>query len=184
MNKRLQAPSGTVLVGKVTEAHGLKGELFVFLFAKEAPWLNDVKEVTLVNLAGVTQRLTVGKGRLTKDGLILAGKEFTNRNQSEAVIGLGLCVPEEVLLSKPGQTIYLREILHFQVRDSGKVLGVVQGFSSNGPQDLLVVVGPEGQGEIPFVEAFLEKIDFATQTIEMHLPEGLFPQTGAVKDDE
>ena len=55
-----------------------------------------------------------------------------------------------------------------------KILGEIVGFSSNGPQDLLVVEANGKTVEIPFVDAFIKKIDFKHQSVVMELPEGLF----------
>jgi ribosomal 30S subunit maturation factor RimM len=46
-------------------------------------------------------------------------------------------------------------------------------FSSNGPQDLLVVDYKGNKVDIPFVEAFISKIDFELQIVSMNLPPGL-----------
>ena len=54
-------------------------------------------------------------------------------------------------------------------------------FSSNGVQDLLVIEKREEKEkaykryEVPFVEDFIEKIDFKEKKIFMNLPEGLIP---------
>src|SRR5687767_12925338 len=37
-----------VRVGKVKDAHGIKGELFIVLFAGEAAWLNKLKSLRLI----------------------------------------------------------------------------------------------------------------------------------------
>ena len=81
---------------------------------------------------------------------------------------------EDLLISKPGETIYLSEIKNFKLKDPDqKVLGEIVGFSSNGAQDLLVVESGGRKAEVPFVDAFIKKIDFKQQVVVMDLPEGL-----------
>lgn len=84
-------------------------------------------------------------------------------------------VEDDLFVSKPGEGIYLNEIKNFKLKDpEQKVLGEIVGFSSNGVQDLLVVEANGKKVEVPFVDAFIKKIDFKHQAVVMDLPEGLF----------
>jgi 16S rRNA processing protein RimM len=171
-------------IGKVKEAHGLKGELFILVFAKEASWAKKLKKFYLSTSQELTQfkpndgkAYTLTTLRSIKDGLIIGTKELSDRNASEAVIGQFLYIDEGLFVAKPGERIFLREILGFEVFDQGKTIGAIESFSSNGPQDLLVVRTKSGTVEIPFVEAFIEKLDYATKKLSMNLPEGLLSLT-------
>ncbi|MGZ5279811.1 MAG: ribosome maturation factor RimM, partial [Pseudobdellovibrionaceae bacterium] len=85
-------------------------------------------------------------------------------------------IPEDLLESEEGDTIYLSEIQNFSiVNTQGEELGYISGFSSNVAQDLLIVEKKSGgQAEIPFVEDFIVKIHFEEKKIEMNLPEGIW----------
>ena len=168
-------PAGWRRVGKVKEPHGLKGDLSILLFAKEAGWVSRVTKISLELESGL-KNFNVRSAKLRQDRLIVTLAEVQDRTTAESLLGFGFLIPEELMISNKGETLFLHEILHFTVFDQGKELGQIQGFSSNGPQDLLVVVGPEGRGEIPFVEAFLEKVDFSNKQVLMKLPPGLFPE--------
>ena len=161
-------------MGKVKEAHGLRGDLWVILFAKEAPWLEQVTEFALAaGDEGPFEIFQFQKGRFQKDGLVLTTNEITDRTQAEAKEGLLFYLPEELFRAEKGDTIYLRDVLGFSVKDQDKEIGTIAGFSSNGPQDLLLVKNESETYEIPFVEAFLKKIDFENRVVWMELPEGL-----------
>ena len=162
-------------MGKIKDAHGLRGELFVLLFAKEAPWLASLKRVALASSdAGPFQSFDVAGAQVHKEGLILRLKGLHDRTQAEALRGLLFYIPAELLISHDGDTIFLREIEDFQVTNRGEFFGRICGFSSNGPQDLLIVEKEGRKTEIPFVEAFLLEIDFSAKTVRMDLPEGLW----------
>ena len=110
-----------------------------------------------------------------KKGLIVKAKEISDRTAAEGVEHLEFFVEEELLVSKPGETIYLSEIKNFKLKDvEQNTLGEIVDFSSNGAQDLLVVETQGRKVEVPFVDAFIKKIDFKHQTVVMDLPEGLF----------
>lgn len=164
-------------VGKIKEPHGLKGDLYVLVFAKQADWIDDVDQflVSPTDDPKDGQILTVEKVSEFKDGLKLKPKELSNRNQTDLLKGHMFFIQEEIFESDEGDTIYLSEIDGFSVVDENmQELGVITGFSSNTVQDLLVVKKPNGRSaEIPFVEDFILNIDFEGRKVQMSLPEGL-----------
>jgi 16S rRNA processing protein RimM len=186
-----------VQVGRVKDAHGIKGEIFITLFAGEAAWLDQLKEVRLVVYEeghkpteaekaivpeGAAKVYQVKSARLHKNGLIVKSSEITDRNAAENLKGLFLEIPREFLISAPGEELYLAEVEGFQVitKHKGEV-GPIVGFSSNGEQDLLIVETSWGEFEIPFVKAFVENIDFKGRKIYLDLPVGLL---GELEDEE
>lgn len=164
------------MVGKIKEAHGLRGDLYALVFSGDVSWSENLKDVYLKSQDGSQEkRFRVLRSKVFKKGLILSVEGVVDRNQSEALKGFLFHIPADLLVSKPGETIFLREIEGFEIRDlQQKVLGQITGFSSNGAQDLLLVEGAAGYGEIPFVDAFIKEINFKEKWILMDLPEGLF----------
>jgi len=163
------------LVGKVKEAHGLRGELYILVFSGDISWFKKLQKFELRSAkTGESVVHTVEKIKPFKQGFILKAPLVNDRTAAEALKTFEFYIPAEILVSKPGETIYLSEILNFKVKTPGQdTIGSIVGFSSNGPQDLLVVETPQGEVEIPFVEAFIKKIDFKHSTLVMDLPEGI-----------
>lgn len=164
------------LVGKVREAHGLKGDLYVLIFAGDISW---AKKMTRFGMKAKDSEemktFTVERTKPFKKGLIVKAAEIKDRTEAERVEHFEFFIDDELMISKPGEGIYLAEILNFKLKDPGQtVLGEIVGFSSNGVQDLLVVDANGKKVEIPFVDAFIKKIDFKHQSVVMDLPEGLF----------
>lgn len=162
------------LVGKVKDAHGLRGELFILVFSGDSSWAEKLKHFQLRDSLGQVQSFDVKNIKSNKKGLILSTKTISDRTQAEALIGSQFLIPEELLISKKGETIYLSEILNFSLIDEKKkTLGKISGFSSNGPQDLLIVKNEMGEHLIPFVAPWIKDINFEEKSIEMNLPPGL-----------
>ncbi|MBX3041083.1 MAG: 16S rRNA processing protein RimM [Bdellovibrionaceae bacterium] len=173
------------LVGKIKEAHGLRGELYVLIFSGDLSWLPRLKEFGLGECPSpgeepsedaVQQTMTCQKVKPFKNGIILKAAELGDRTAAEKVEKLGFYVPDDFFVSEDGEGIYLDEIEGFKIKDANdKTLGTITDFSSNGAQDLLVVSSPDGSKtfEVPFVDDFLLKIDFKSQIVKMDLPEGL-----------
>lgn len=162
-------------VGKVKDAHGIRGELFILLFAPDTSWLSKLKSVRLTKESGeFHSEYEVKSVRPHKNGLIVKSN-IKDRNQAETLKGLLFEIPRSFLISQPGEAIYLSEIKGFMVSDErlGEV-GQVVAFSSNNVQDLLVVRTPEGEEyEVPFVKQLVTSIDYDAKKIAMSLPPGL-----------
>jgi 16S rRNA processing protein RimM len=158
-------------VGKIKDAHSLKGEVYVLVFSKDISWADQLEEAQVGE-----KTLKVARWKPYKDGLLIKFETINDRTQAENVKGQIFSISEDLLESDEGDTIYLSEIQNFHIVDAeGAVLGQVTGFSSNTMQDLLVVTKASGGvAEIPFVEDFIVEIDFDAKKIEMDLPEGIW----------
>ena len=164
------------LVGKVREAHGLKGDLYVLIFSGDISWAKKMKSFGLkAKDSDDIKTFDVERTKPFKKGIIVKAKEIADRTAAEGVEHMEFFVEDDLFVSKPGEGIYLNEIKNFKLKDpEQKVLGEIVGFSSNGVQDLLVVEANGKNVEVPFVDAFIKKIDFKHQAVVMDLPEGLF----------
>lgn len=171
------------LVGKIKDAHGLKGEMYVLVFSGDVSWLEDLDVFGLGDLPPrgseptpemIKRTLKIQRAKPYKDGCIIKAEGIEDRTAAEGVKGQGFFIDDENLVADEGETIYLSEILGFEIVDpNGMAVGKIVAFSSNGAQDLLVVNTGRGQAEIPFVDAFTVEIDHDAKKIVMDLPEGL-----------
>lgn len=160
-------------VGWVKDAHGLKGELYVQLLAKKADWLTSFKEFWLEDKLGKVTRYTVERAQPHRDGLIVKPHETSDRNQTELLKGHVFHIPEDYLHAREGENIFLHEIAGFTVWNGDKEIGKIEGFSTNGAQDLLNVRSDTKEFYVPFVTAFIREIDRDGRRIIMDLPPGL-----------
>lgn len=169
-----------VTVGRVKDAHGLKGELFIVLYSGEAAWLDKLKTLRLRSPGGDLREAAVRSARLHKNGLIALSPDVVGRNEAEKLRGHELEVPEEFFVSEPGETLYLREVEGFDVvRPDGSAIGPIVAFSSNGAQDLLIVRTARGEFPVPFVDDWVEEIQYEDRRVVMDIPFGLLGE-----DDE
>jgi len=161
-------------VGWVSDAHGLKGELYIALSAEVADWLDQFTEFRLERENLQSARFEVLAARAHKKGLIVAADGILDRTAAEKLKGATFAIPKSYLHSEPGERLYLKELMKMEVFDPqvGR-LGEVIGFGSNGPQDLLVVSNSKGRFEIPLVDEFIVEIDLFHKRIVLDIPDGL-----------
>lgn len=165
---------GQKLVGKVMDAHGIRGDIYCLIFSGDSSWCDQLESLNLQK-NGKSHEFEIVKLKPFKKGFIATLKEFTDRNKAEEFKGAELWVDEELFTSENGESLYLSEILNFTLIDKslGKI-GLVENFSSNGIQDLLVVKAQNSdEFEIPFVKEYVLDIDFSKKEMTMDLPEGL-----------
>lgn len=170
-----------VHVGKILAAQGIRGEVFIYLFAQEAAWSDRWKEVHLGPVGSEAPETSIKIKKLRphqkqkKQGFVASLEGVNSRDLSEAMVGQNVFIPEEFLVSEEGENIYLREVLGFKVLDETRgAVGEVVGFSGNSMQDLLVIAHPSGETfEVPFVEPLLLEILNDEKCIKMDIPMGL-----------
>lgn len=162
----------SVKVGKIIDAHALKGEVYFLSFANDITWLEEGHELTLESYkVGGQKNFTVSAFRPFKEGALIKFEGIDSRNQSEELKGAIVYIHEDNFVSDEGETIYLREVLGFAVTDEqGQSLGKVKDFSSNGMQDLLIINNGKFSYEVPFVDDFIVEIQFENSTIVMNFP--------------
>lgn len=177
-------------IGKVFDAHGIRGDLAITVFSKDINWIDGAKTLNLVK-DGQTTIVDVLKTRPHKKGFVCQLKGFTDRNRAEEAIGSEVWVDSKLFTSNEGEALFLKEILNFEVVDvEQKRIGIIEAFSTNGIQDLLVVVNREINKyyDIPFVKEFVIEVDQTNKKIILNLPEGLLeindPAPDEVREEE
>ncbi|MFK8138374.1 MAG: ribosome maturation factor RimM [Bdellovibrionales bacterium] len=173
-------------VGKIRKAHGIRGELFLISFSKSFDWLGDVDTAQLVKKEmdengesqEVTHNFKIIKKKPHKIGYILKLEGFNNRNLAEEFEGSLFQVPESLFADSTGkEEFYLEQLKGFELLDpAGNLKGSVSGFSNNTVQDILVVSKEEESFEVPYVDQWIQQLDFANKKIIMNLPDGLEAQ--------
>lgn len=203
--KAMNPEGGYRTVGRVKDAHGLKGEIWVVLFAGHADWLEELRETggfllaatedvsSEDDLKGAVTEYALKGAKPHKNGIILQSPDLADRTAAEKLRGKFLVIPDCYLESDEGEEFYLSEVEGFKIVEGDKALGQVVGFTSNVAQDLLIVslekdarpgVKSGDEIEIPFVEAIVVGVDAESESLEVELPPGLIEvQLGLDRDE-
>lgn len=170
------SPKDLRKVGKLKSSHGIRGDIFFLVFSKDISWLKLNSKIYLSTSDSETsfKSVVVKKIKPHKDGAIISLEGVHSRNDSDLLLSQEVWVPAEIFISKNAENLYLVEIENFEVYDEALGhIGKIDGFSSNGIQDLLLVHKNHEEYEIPFVKEFILDINFSEKIIKMKLPEGL-----------
>lgn len=152
-----------VVVGRVTKAHGLKGEVAVEVrsdnperFAEGATvFLDEGRELQIVRSHAHGSRL------------LLTFVGIDDRSAAEALQGRMLVVPEAWLPALPEGEFWPQELEGCAVRtESGRDLGVLAEVIANPANDLWVARDPEGvETLIPAIRQVVLEVDATAKRI-------------------
>ncbi len=125
-----------------------------------------------------------------KSLLVLKFQGIETISDAEPLMGAELQLPRsERAELEPGWT-YLSDLIGCTVFDGQREIGAIEDVQFGaGEAPLLVVRSKEQQGaklpyEIPFAEAYLEKVDLERKQVRMRLPEGLLDVNAPLAKEE
>lgn len=159
-------------IGKILDAHGIKGELKLKIFSVEIGWHKELKEISF----GSQKFFEVEKLRPNKAIWILKLKNFDNRNLAEEVKGSDVYVAENPFVSVDSEEPYLSELEGFGIFLKADLVGKITGFNETLAHTLFVVKTSEGLFEIPYVDAFVLEINREEKKIIMDFPVSLLSE--------
>jgi 16S rRNA processing protein RimM len=178
----IQISSSTKLrVGRFLKAHGLKGAIKLELYTdspnerfvpgavlelqvpEESPWFGKT--------------VTVSELKWFNSSPVLFLKDVSDRTQAESLIKAILLVeqPLDVSPQEP-DAWYDHQLAGLKVMRDGVEIGTLLRVEHMPAQDLLVIKTEEAEVLLPFVKAFVPKVDVSAGVIEITPPGGLFEQ--------
>lgn len=160
-----------ILIGKITSAVGLKGEVKVYNYSDSA----DIYRTAGAVYTGDDLR-QVKSVRTQKNMVILLLEGIDDRTAAEKMRGTEVFVTEDDLPELPEGQYYIRDLIGMDVvdSDSGELIGKVRDVIQNTAQDIFDVKSTEGkQVLIPKVPEFIIDIDREQNTIRVRLIEGM-----------
>lgn len=169
-------PDGTYrLVGKVTRAHGLKGELKIVFFSGDPESLKQYSRIALVAMDGrMTTPLEIVGARRQGRLIILKLDTIDTRQEAELTAGMGVLVAIDHAKPETDDGVLApHRLTGLPVRTEGSTaaLGVVVDFFDNGAQQIMVVDGDREEYLIPLIPQIVISVD--AQGIVIDPPPGL-----------
>lgn len=174
MNDDFPYPTEThLLIGKIIEPHGLKGDVKIFSFAGQPENIQHYKKLVLVTPSGqLTPPYAAEKCRVKGKTAIVKLTSVNDRKSAEAIHGMGVLLLKEDLPQPGNDEFYLYQMEGLTViTDEGRRLGTVTTIFSNGAQDLLVVQDNGKEYLIPILDSII--IHHDAEKIVIAPPPGL-----------
>ncbi len=154
-----------VIIGKVRDTFGTKGELKVIPIAPEDVF-KDLKKVYLKRAGGGYVPFQVGSLRKHGEFIIVKFKGYDSVNKVEQFKGAHLFLPEDELPRRNEDEFYLYELIGMKVvTDKGKELGRVKRVEDFGVYDMLIL--EDERIMVPFVGDIVLRVDRDERLIEV-----------------
>ena len=169
-------PKDAVEVGRIADAWGIKGWFKVISYSSDAEVLLTAKNWYLLpaekgakHFTG-TVLLPVKQARTHSESIVATSAAVADRNAAETLRGARIFVSRTAFPAAAEGEFYWVDLLGLSVVNrEGVGMGVVKDLLATGPQTTLVLAYDEGGKErermIPFVDAYVDKVDLAAKTI-------------------
>jgi 16S rRNA processing protein RimM len=152
-----------ILIGVVSTAHGLRGDVKVKSYLAEAETLKSLARV----VTGDGQELALAKVHIAGASVRVHFTGIDDRTAAEALRGQPLFIDRVALPAPDGADYYHADLLGCRVVDeNGNALGTVTALYDFGAGDIVEF----GAHMVPFTEEFVPVVDLETRQLTVRLP--------------
>jgi 16S rRNA processing protein RimM len=160
-------------IGKISRAHGLQGEVSVFVLTEFPERFEGTEWVYLGDEFQADPYRVVGY-RWHQKNVLLSFEGITDRNQAEQLRGLYVQIPVEEAMSLPEGSYYLYQLYGLEVVTiDGQKLGSIVDIIETGANDVYVVDNQERQILLPAIADVIQNVDLTTGQMVVQLIDGL-----------
>ncbi|MBV8817672.1 MAG: 16S rRNA processing protein RimM [Acidobacteriaceae bacterium] len=155
-------------MAQLTRARGNKGEIAAVPLSEHP---ERIKRAYVNGTPLDVERVWRHDGRL-----IFKFAGVDSISAAEALAGLDVCIPAQERAPLEAGSYYQSDLVGCQVveKQSGRVLGTVEGWQEyGGPALLVIATSDKRELLIPFAASICEQVDAAAKRIVVALPEGL-----------
>lgn len=169
-----------VCVAEITAAHGVRGQVKVRSFTKNAA---DFASYGALTDAAGSKSFTVKVLGISGDRFLVAVDGVADRNAADALRGQKLFVDRKVLPETDDNEFYYADLVGLTAKAvDGKVLGVVKGIYNFGAGDMIEIGNMADF--LPFTKEIFPETDIKNGVITVRLPDFVEVKPEAQKSDE
>lgn len=160
-----------VLIGKIINTHGIKGELKIFPFSND---VNKFLNYGYFYIDGEDKKFEIENSRVHKNQVLVKLKEFDNINQVERYKNKDIYVYTEDLNELEDSEYLIMDLIGISVIYNDVEIGKVKDIIQNSANDVIVVDGKDNKEiMIPNVDEFVKEIDLKNKRIIVELIKGM-----------
>ena len=183
-----------VLLARIVRPQGRRGEVLADIFTDFPEHFSQRKRLFLrppsASTLKVMNEAKVESHWLHKGRVVLKFSHIDSISEAENLRGFEVVVPREERIALEGDAVYVSDLLGVRVidvsrggqQDAGEIVDVEP--EGAGPAMLVVRTAAGEERLIPFVRAYLRKMDIDARRLEMDLPEGLLAMQAPATEAE
>jgi 16S rRNA processing protein RimM len=177
------SPETWVLLAHIVRPQGRHGEVLADIFTDFPEHFAQRKRLFLrppaKSQAEAMREIKVVSHWLHKGRVVLKFAQVDSMAEAENLRGFDVVIPREERMPLSGDAVYVSDLLGVRVIDVSRGgftdAGEITDVEPEGPGPAMLVIRTLAGEEllIPFVRAYLRKMDIEGKRLEMDLPEGL-----------
>lgn len=164
-----------VRIAKIGAAHGLRGEVRLFVDADDPL---AVKQFGALEDSSGARQFKIASARAAKDHLLVRFEGVSDRNEAERLTNIELYIPRDRLPEQEeDNTYYHADLVGLRAETvGGEVLGEIVAVPNYGAGDLLEIRPAKGGVTflVRFADPFVPTVDIAGGKVVLELPDGFF----------
>jgi 16S rRNA processing protein RimM len=186
------SPEPWVLLARIVRPQGRRGEVLADIFTDFPEHFAQRKQLFLrppaTSQADVMREVKVVSHWLHKGRVVLKLAQVDSMAEAENLRGFDLVIPREERMPLSGDAVYVSDLMGVRVIDvsggGATDAGVITDVEPEGAGPAMLIVRSQAGDEllIPFVRAYLRKMDLDGKRLEMDLPEGLLAVQATSQD--
>lgn len=160
-------------IGKIVGTHALKGELKI----RSNSDFNDQRFVIghKLLLENQNEEFVIKTVRFHKGNYLVSFEGLQNINLVEKYVGLNVYGYKNDIELDDDEYFY-GDLIGCTVKQDDQEIGKVVSIFHNGAHDILSVQTKTKKISIPYVDAFIDRVDIDEQIIEVHLIKGFLDE--------
>lgn len=176
-----------VLIGIVRKVRGNKGDLKVESMSDFPERFDGLKHV-YIRRKGLSQveNVEIDKSEYVNNYAVMKLKGVDTFDEAARFVGAEVSVAESERVELPDGTYFIDTLIGMNVESSGgRHIGVVEDVLSNLKQSILLIRMVDGTNfKLPFVSAFVKRVDPDQGKMTVELIEGLLENEGESTAEE
>jgi 16S rRNA processing protein RimM len=158
---------GTITLGRVTKAHGIRGEVKVALYADAWEPFRGLTECVVASPGGPFRLFEIESARDHGRAIVLKFAGIDSPEAASALAGCEVAIPRAEAPPLPEDTFYHYDILGLDVVVGEQTLGTVREILETPAHDVYVIRGALGDWLLPVTRAHIRRVDVAAGRIEL-----------------
>lgn len=177
-------------MARVVKTQGRHGEVAAEVHSYFPERFTEGMKLRALDRSAVRREVEIESLWPHKGLLVLKFRGIDSMSDAEALIGSELQVPSNERAALEQGWNYVSDLVGCALFDHGQQIGLIEDIQFGaGEAPLLIVAAIAGQKfDVPFAEAYLERVDVAQRQVRMNLPEGMLeinaPMTAEEKEEQ
>lgn len=177
-SSKISPPASSVLIGKVSAAHGIKGAVRIESYADSLDLFASGTQLWIQSQGATAVAHTIAWVQAHGRKVRMAFEKVADRSAAETLIGAALYIDRARLPDLEEDTYYWFELIGLTVQTvGGNILGEIETVLPTGSNDVYVVKDhsqtPAREHLIPALATVVQEIDLTAGVMFVELPEGL-----------